>query len=178
MRRQLAKAKLAVALLALAISGCTGSPTEVSAPEPSTEQTSDTNANALTPAEAQLALDDAVDAFMAQESVGFTLRAENVIDDDVTKITGSGVWTSKPLAWKSTLTYDSPRWAQDPLSHERELDVIYLASRPLSVYSRATYQGFPKLPWGVWPGLGVRDGVTRADLTTPPSITMLLSAAS
>lgn len=173
MQPRLAKANLAAALLALAITGCTSSPTKVSAPDPSTEQTSDTNANALTPVAARLALDDALDAFAAQESVRFTSRAENVIDDDVTKITGSGVWTSNPLAWKSTITYDSPRSAQDLSSGERKMDLIYLGSRPLSVYSRATYQGLPPFGWGVMPGLGVREGVTRADLTTPPSMTML-----
>jgi len=185
-------------LTAIAVAGCTdstqpaatsptsspltGSPTAGSSSggvDPSASGVpADGNAS-LTQTEAQSALDDALAAIDQQGSIGFTSQGENVIDDKTTKISSSGAWTKKPLAWTSTTTFDRPKVIINSVSVDVEIiDQIYLGSTPAGPYVKTTYPDLQTKsqvsPLTQIPGYGVRNGVTKEDIRTPLDLLMLL----
>jgi hypothetical protein len=186
-------------LTAIAIAGCTNS-TEPAATSPTSSPTSGDSAagepsqdvdpsssvgqggsdSALTEAEAQAALDEALAAVDREGSIGFTSRGENVINDQVTTISGSGAWTRKPLAWTTTTTIDRPKVIINSVSVDVGIiDQIYVESTPSGPYVRITNPDLKKagLVDPTWmkgiPAYGVGDGVTKKDITTPPDLRML-----
>jgi len=168
-------------LTAIAIAGCTDS-TEPAATSPTSSPSSaepDGGDSSLTQVEAQAALGDALAAIDTQGSIGFSSRGENVINDEVTKISGSGAWTRRPVAWTTTTTFDRPKVIINSVSVDVEIiDQIYLGSTPAGPYVNITYPDLPKrwqpIPWIQVPGYGVREGVTREDIRTPLDLRMLL----
>ncbi|MGB2838821.1 MAG: hypothetical protein WBC76_03240, partial [Actinomycetes bacterium] len=115
-------ASLLIAAGLTLVASCTGSPgasapaSEASASELSASPSSSVGSGSPSAssdpstdpsaADAQALLDDAVAAMLRQDSVGFTSDAQNVIYGDVTRTTATGVWTRKPLAWRTTTKYD------------------------------------------------------------------------
>jgi hypothetical protein len=185
-------ASLLIAAGLTLVASCTGSP-EASAPasdastsEPSTSPSSSvgsgnpsTVGNPTTDpsaAEAQTILDDAVAAMLRQDSVGFTSDAQNVIYGDVTRTTATGVWTRKPLAWRATTKYDGLIAGTTLIGGDATVDWIYVSSQPRRVWYRFTPKGEKPGIWLAPPGYGVRPGVSRDALTTPPAIYLVRRA--
>ncbi|MCZ3388657.1 MAG: hypothetical protein LH645_05935 [Actinomycetia bacterium] len=159
----------------------TSRPSDDVDPTPSGEPTG--GAAALTQAVAQAALDDALAAVDNEGSISFTSQGENVIDDDVTKISGSGAWTRKPLAWATTTTIDRPKSAVATGNGvDQTTELIYVESTPTGPYVRTTFAAVKKIGFtgsnGRWwmrvPGYGVGDGVTWKDISTPLDLRMLV----
>lgn len=188
-------------LIAIAASGCTDStepagtsPTsnplsaEPTAGEssvsvgPSSSSETDGRGTALTQAEAQAALDDALAAVDKEGSIGFTSRGQNVIDHGVTTISSSGAWTRTPLAWTTTITYDRPKSTQaDPLQYYKSVELIYVNSAARSPYVRLTFAPAEISPWlplsgyagALLPVYAAGGGTSKKDVTTPPAFRLL-----
>jgi hypothetical protein len=124
-------------------------------------------------AEAQTILDDAVTAMLRQNSVGFTSDAQNVIYGDATRTTATGVWTRKPLAWRATTKYNGLIAGTSLIGGDATVDWIYVSSQPRRVWYRYTPKGEKPGTWIAPPGYGVRPGVSRDALTTPPAIDLV-----
>ncbi len=190
---------LAVLLLltAIAVAGCTdstdpaatsptssplsGSPTAGSSSggvDPSSSGDTGGGDASLSQDEAQAALDDAIAAIDKEGSIGFESQGENVIDDKITKITRSGAWTKKPLVWTTTTTFDRPKGRTIDSPGDQTIELIYVGSTPEGPYVNTSYLNLPGSsqlpPWVLVPGYGVREGVTKKDLRTPPDLRMLL----
>jgi hypothetical protein len=189
-------ASLLIAAGLTLVASCTGSP-EASAPA-SDASTSELSASASSDvgsgspsasgdpstdpsaAEAQTILDDAVAAMLRKDAVGFTSDAQNVVDGEETRISSTGTWTSKPLAWQIKTTFDRPKgpgtmW----FTGDATVDWIYVSSQPRRVWYRFTPKKGQKAgTWVAAPadepnGYGVRPGVSRDALTTPPAIDLV-----
>ncbi len=174
-------------LIAIAASGCTdsaepavGESSENVDPSSSGEPVG--GGTALTQAEAQAALADAIAEIDKHGSIGFTSQGENVIDDKITKITSSGAWTKNPLAWTTTTRYDRPKGLTFDFSLAKTTELIYVESTPRGVYVRRAFpdpQGH--LPatvqrWALWrpsPDFPLPDGATQADIGTPRDLRIL-----
>lgn len=162
-------------------SSSSGGPTAGESPgpvDPASSGNPDGGDTSLTQAEAKAALDEAIAAIDKQGSIGFTSRGENVINDEVTKISGSGAWTKNPLAWSTTTTYDRPDGRNVLTSPDQTTELIYVESTPEGPYVKDTYPDLPpRWQTDVWiliPGYGVREGVTKKDVSTPPDVRMLV----
>jgi hypothetical protein len=103
-----------------------------------------------------------------------------VIDDKITKISGSGAWTRQPLAWTTTTTIDRPKVIINSASVDVEIiDQIYLGSTPRGVYVRSAFPDLQRPAvqrWALWrpsPDFPLPDGATQADIGTPRDLRFL-----
>ncbi len=110
---------------------------------------------------------------LRQDSVGFTSDAQNVIYGDATRATATGVWTRKPLAWSATTKYNGLIAETTLIGGDATVDWIYVASQPRRVWYRFTPKGEKPGIWLAPPAYGVRPGVSRDALTTPPAIDLV-----
>ncbi len=119
---------------------------------------------------------------LSEDAIAFTSDAQNVVDGEATRISSTGTWTRKPLAWQITTTFDRPEGpATTWFTGDATVDWLHVSSQPRRVWYRFTPKRGQKA--GTWvagsgyqPFFGVRPGVSRAALTTPPAIDLVRRA--
>ncbi|HUV48313.1 MAG TPA: hypothetical protein VMX11_04995 [Actinomycetes bacterium] len=182
-------ASLLIAAGLTLVASCTGSP---EAPAPASDaSTSEPSASAsVSPgsgspsassdpstdpsaADTQAILDVAVAAMLRQDSVGFTSDAQNNIYGDATRTTATGVWTRKPLAWRTTTKYDGLIAGTMLIGGDATVDWIYVSSQPRRVSYRFTPKGEKPGTWTRPPTFSAQPVVSRVALTTPPAIDLV-----
>lgn len=185
-----------VVVAVLLVSGCTGfsesaAPSDpssagspVSAPSgstagnPSASTTLQGESAEVSEEEAQVLLDQAVDAMLQQDSGGYASDTVSVIDGESTSVDEVGAWTRKPLAWSIRAAYDRPKLPHSTwLDGDVTMDVIYLQSSPRRVYYRSEYQDMEPIPWVLLLASEVRQWRSHPrlgqDLTTPGGVGLL-----
>lgn len=142
--------------------------------DPSVSGTPSDKSSDSSTTDAQLIMDQALDALFSQDSVGFTSDSTATMNGETTSVSSAGAWTRKPLAWTTTMVIDrpqspSPTWFDGDMT----LELVYVQSTPRLVYSRYTPKGRKPWDWVPPPGYAVGPDITRKDVTTPPEVRIL-----